>query len=354
MPELTPVHIALLFAMVVVGAIVGWIYRGKRSVQEKAAVSAGWQDQLDAQRVEHDRLTEQNKNLMEQVSQLQASNRDSKNRAKELSEVVREAFTRRDELQREIKDIRGHLETAMTAKSELQSSIDAKAGDEAALHARDKRIAKLETELENWQNRLPPLIERFRVRNEEAEQLEADLAAARERIQELEAAIEHGQTRIEPVNDPDELTDGREASNDAIEGETDDDDVTTGAANDASDEVAEELAEEAAEEIAEQAAEDVTDDDVEQAFDADAELEPPEDYDPINGHRDKLQQIKGVGPAIEKTLNELGIFRFQQIAEMSEYDIDRVANRLKGFRSRIYREDWIGQARELRDQQIDG
>ncbi len=49
----------------------------------------------------------------------------------------------------------------------------------------------------------------------------------------------------------------------------------------------------------------------------------------------------------------MGIFRFQQIAEMSEYEIDQVAERLKGFRTRIYREDWIGQARELRDQEAD-
>ena len=63
--------------------------------------------------------------------------------------------------------------------------------------------------------------------------------------------------------------------------------------------------------------------------------------------RDDLKMIKGVGPAIEKTLNEMGIFRFRQIADMSEYDIDRVARRLKGFHSRIYREDWIGQARAL-------
>ncbi|MEL7186505.1 MAG: hypothetical protein AAFN50_08750, partial [Pseudomonadota bacterium] len=76
-----------------------------------------------------------------------------------------------------------------------------------------------------------------------------------------------------------------------------------------------------------------------------------EDVARMNGASDDLQQIKGIGPAIEKTLNELGIFRFDQIADMSEYDIDRVANRLRGFRSRIYREDWIGQARELRDQQ---
>ncbi|MDH3984611.1 MAG: NADH-quinone oxidoreductase subunit E, partial [Gammaproteobacteria bacterium] len=66
--------------------------------------------------------------------------------------------------------------------------------------------------------------------------------------------------------------------------------------------------------------------------------------------RDDLKMIKGVGPAIEKTLNEIGIFRFEQIADMSEYDIDRVAKRLRGFHSRIYREDWIGQARDLLDQ----
>ena len=66
--------------------------------------------------------------------------------------------------------------------------------------------------------------------------------------------------------------------------------------------------------------------------------------------QDNLKEIKGVGPAIEKTLNGLGIYRFNQIAEMSEYDIDRVAQQLKGFRSRIYREDWIGQARTLQYQ----
>ena len=73
---------------------------------------------------------------------------------------------------------------------------------------------------------------------------------------------------------------------------------------------------------------------------------------PVNEMHDKLQAIKGVGPEIEKTLNEMGIFRYQQIAEMSEYDINRIAKQLKGLRSRIYREDWLGQARELHDQNI--
>ena len=72
--------------------------------------------------------------------------------------------------------------------------------------------------------------------------------------------------------------------------------------------------------------------------------------EPDDEDRDDLKRIKGIGPSIERTLNELGVYRFHQIAEMSEYEIDRVAQHLKGFRSRIYREDWIGQARDLQYQ----
>ena len=90
------------------------------------------------------------------------------------------------------------------------------------------------------------------------------------------------------------------------------------------------------------------------AADMVVESPEPEATAGSNGElRDDLKQIKGIGPAIEKTLNEMGILRFDQIAEMSEYDINRIAKRLKGFRSRIYREDWIGQARDLQSQMTD-
>ena len=325
MLELNAIHIAIIAVMTLVGAILGWIIRGRRSVEEKAAVSAGWQEQINAQRTEHDRLTDQNKGLMEQISQYQASNMDAKNRAKELSAAVQEAYGRRDELQREIKDIRGNLEVAMTERDQLQSDISAKTEDYSVIQRKDAQINKLQLDLENWQNRLPPLIEKFRQRNEDALQLETELAAANERIAELESENEGDRTRIEPVRDPEALTDGRDASNDASDS--------------AEAHIDERL-------------------DAEQPLVDEAELEAeaePDDSDSnaavsINGARDKLQAIKGVGPAIEKTLNEMGIFNYQQIADMSEYDIDRIANRLKGFRSRIYREDWIGQARDLRDQ----
>lgn len=344
MPEITVIHIALLVAAAIAGAIAAWVIRGNRSEQEKTAVSLGWQEQLEAQRKEHDRLVEQNKGLMEQVSQFQASNIDAKNRAKELSSAVQEAFAKRDELQREIKDIRGNLEVAVNERKQLQSSIEENSVAEEILRQKDERIDKLQRELENWQNRLPPLIERFRVRNEEAEQLEQELADARERIRELENLPDTGdatQTRIEAVHDPEELTDGLEASNDPAEA---DEDVEAEADYEPEPEpdVEEELEEEEA-----------------AVFEVAAEQEPEPEPAPetesepdAHTHRDNLKKIKGVGPAIEKTLNEIGIFNFQQIADMSEYDIDRVARRLKGFHSRIYREDWIGQARALLDQAV--
>lgn len=351
MPELTAIHIALLVITTIVGAVAGWVARSTRSVQEKAAVSSEWQNQIEAQRREHERLLGQNKSLMEQVSQFQAQHTDAKNRAKELSIAVQEAYGRRDELQREIKDIRGNLETVLSERDQLASNMRARDDGSDALQVKDRRIEQLEKELENWQNRLPPLIERFRTRNAEAEQLEAELEEARERIRELEDAQHDAanQTQIEPVEHPEDLTAGYEASNDP-----DDEYIEEASFAAVDDETGTD------DEVSDEAP--VGDDPVDTAADDEEPIdEEPVDEEAINeteahdedlphDDRDDLKMIKGVGPAIEKTLNEMGIVSFRQIADMSEYDIDRIANRLKGFHTRIYREDWIGQARALLDE----
>jgi predicted flap endonuclease-1-like 5' DNA nuclease len=373
MPEITVILIALLAVMLVAGIVVGWIARASRCAKEKSAVNVGWHEQLSAQRSEHDRLGGQNKGLMEQVSQYQASNTDAKLRAKELSDALKEAFERRDELQRQIKDIRGDLESAVAQRDQLQTDMRARTDGGDRIKEKDEQIFRLSRELEGWQDRLPPLIERFQVRNEEAFQLEADLAAAREKINALETMVGSDQTRVEPV-DPDSLTDGMDASNDSLD-ETSDADSGTQQnymdpepADDVFAEVVEESDEsivdsEEMDSIMETFQETATNqllgdlDDLknelseDEAADEVAKSPEPEAIAGSNGDlRDNLKQIKGVGPAIEKTLNEMGISRFNQIAEMSEYDIDRIAKRLKGFRSRIYREDWIGQARDLQSQ----
>ena len=345
MPEITVTHIAIVIGALVVGVVVGWFARGNRAASEKTAINAGWQEQLEAQRNEHERLLDQNKSLMEQNSQYQASNKDAKMRASELSSALKEAFERRDELQRQLKDIRGNLETAVSERDQLLDN-SAQQDLEQQLAERDARIEKLSAELKNWQDRLPPLIERYQQRNAEAEQLEEQLAAAEERIESLEHMAGSEQTRVEPV-DPEALGDSMDASNETIgeeeapEPEPLEDDEAEAHEETLADEP---VHDEPVDDVPDDDAPDEDEDDHDQYDDDDIEDQPG---------RDDLQMIKGVGPAIEKTLNELGISRFDQIAQMSEYDIDRVAHRLKGFRSRIYREDWIGQARDLYDRKVD-
>lgn len=67
---------------------------------------------------------------------------------------------------------------------------------------------------------------------------------------------------------------------------------------------------------------------------------------PTGGAKDDLKKIKGVGPKIEGTLNDLGIFHFNQIADWNRQTVARVDEALS-FKGRIDREKWVSQARTL-------
>lgn len=61
---------------------------------------------------------------------------------------------------------------------------------------------------------------------------------------------------------------------------------------------------------------------------------------------DELKRIKGVGAVIEKTLHELGVYQFNQIADWDSNNVLWIENFL-AFPGRIDREDWTNQARTL-------
>ena len=172
MPELTATHIGLLALALVVGLVLGWVFRGERSAKEKIAINAGWQDQLESQQAELDRLAEQNVSLMEQISQYQASQKDSVNRAKELSDSLKETFKRRDELQRQIKDFRAKLEATTAQRDQLKSAIENREikSKHSASESKEKddKIFHLSRELTSWQSRVPPLVEKFQERDKQA------------------------------------------------------------------------------------------------------------------------------------------------------------------------------------------
>jgi predicted flap endonuclease-1-like 5' DNA nuclease len=62
--------------------------------------------------------------------------------------------------------------------------------------------------------------------------------------------------------------------------------------------------------------------------------------------RDDLKRIRGIGVLIEKKLNSMGIIAYEQIANWTADDIDRVSQSLD-FKGRVERENWVEQARIL-------
>lgn len=68
---------------------------------------------------------------------------------------------------------------------------------------------------------------------------------------------------------------------------------------------------------------------------------------PVHDTPDDLTIINGIGPQLNTLLGSLGITRFNQIADWSAEDIERIDSHLGVFRGRIVRDDWPAQARLL-------
>lgn len=68
-----------------------------------------------------------------------------------------------------------------------------------------------------------------------------------------------------------------------------------------------------------------------------------------NGRHDDLKRIKGIGPVMERSLNEQGIHSFQQLANLTKPEIEQLTAAIAAFPGRIEREDWVGSARRLLD-----
>ncbi len=62
---------------------------------------------------------------------------------------------------------------------------------------------------------------------------------------------------------------------------------------------------------------------------------------------DDLTTIKGLGPKLAVTLNELGVTSYAQIAAWSDSEIDRIDSQLGRFSGRIRRDNWVEQAKLL-------
>ena len=81
----------------------------------------------------------------------------------------------------------------------------------------------------------------------------------------------------------------------------------------------------------------------EAAPEAEAKAGPTNLLTEAKGTADDLKRISGVGPKLEGTLNNVGVYHFWQIAEWTPEDVAMMDD-LLSFKGRIDRDDWISQA----------
>ena len=86
-------------------------------------------------------------------------------------------------------------------------------------------------------------------------------------------------------------------------------------------------------------------------FSAEPSAEPSLETSPVeldlDTSIDDLTRISGVGPKLAKKLNQAGVTRFAQIAELSDEAIAQLERDVVRFNGRIKRDDWQGQARQF-------
>ncbi|REE80723.1 quinol:cytochrome c oxidoreductase quinone-binding subunit 1 [Lutibacter oceani] len=72
-------------------------------------------------------------------------------------------------------------------------------------------------------------------------------------------------------------------------------------------------------------------------------------FDKATQNADDLKLISGVGPKLEETLNNIGIYSFDQVSKMTEKEYDLLDSLLDSFKGRAKRDDWAGQAKNLKN-----
>ena len=68
------------------------------------------------------------------------------------------------------------------------------------------------------------------------------------------------------------------------------------------------------------------------------------------GDKDDLTAIEGIGPFLEKKLNDAGVFTYADIAKWDAAKIAEITAKISFFEGRIEKDDWVGQAQKLVDE----
>lgn len=389
MAALTMDFVIYAVAAVAVGIGLGWLLQSAICRRRVAGVEDDWQTRLDDMTRERDRLTAENGTLRSRLedqeaalhrhemaaSKAQTELESAREREKRLS---RDIFTLRSERE-ETKDKMAKFQSTMTAvrkqhqdlQTEFMKSREFYKGE---LQKSFEKRKELQEKIENAQLEHESFSNLLQSSRSEHDSVNKMLAAAQKRLANLDA-IENKLIRLEAENaqlthdaqiaqqeidvlrrdvvELEELkvqnrelahclesmeTSRKQYENDAYRYRE-----TAEQAEKKSETLALRLdeVEKNFAEIEQQQREALKEArDISAANDANGHGEAPQEMD-------NLQEIVGIGKVFERTLHDLGIYTYRQIASFGPSDVARVNAALKEFRGRMEQDDWIGQAKEL-------
>ncbi len=286
-PPIMITGLALLAALV--GGLLGWYLHAERHRRQRLTTAATWQEKLQLEELAKERMGKQIRSLDGRLDAARRAHREARQQLARTEQKLAGASATADQATAALIDCRAALAATNRKRDELHAQLQRLLTRSreimTASRAKDEKIFTLSRELESWQERLPPLVYRFREKAREATAARRALDFERDRARELEDTL---RTRALPLTDPPAGADGSDNGGSEID----------------------------------------------RAM-------------PARRRRDDLKRIRGIGPALERLLNELGIHRLQQIAEFGADDIERVQGALKDFPDRIERDHWVEQARRL-------
>lgn len=340
----TQILICLLIAALI-GAFVGWFLRHWSARREIAEQDGFWREKLESTHADHQsivgaltsdltRETEAHAEAESKIKELDAALGAKEIVVGGLEEEAASLRARRTELDRLVAD----------RDTELQSLTD-------KLERLDERSGTLSRELEGRNGRIVELEAQLKEQTQHGEEADRKLERADESLLRIRNELEQAKAQTErlerTVTERESELTARgielEQANQRVEQLTDD---------------CEQQGKKAA------ALERTVRDQRQQVADLEQALEvaraPAEDQVVRIGNVtifparpevvDDLKEISGIGPTLERTLNELGIYQFRQIATWHAEEIGWVSDNLDVFKGRIERDQWVAQARQLQQQ----
>ncbi|MEL7538457.1 MAG: hypothetical protein AAFZ58_13795 [Pseudomonadota bacterium] len=175
MPEMTTAVILIGSGSALFGAIIGWFLCARRAEQKRIALNAEWNEQLAALQKSEKRTNSERKHLAAELAAVRTKLNELTRTGKALEDTQSTSAAKMAEIEEELRESHARRDSL---RANLNALIERTRTVAKTMAEKDEKIFSLSRELESWQQRLPPLVDKYREKDFQhtvvLEQLEAE------------------------------------------------------------------------------------------------------------------------------------------------------------------------------------